>query len=198
LPALPIISGTFRCAISQSIGSSRIANVVHVQAPGTPTAAAVAAEVAFAWGKTGGFSVLQSTQLAYLNVHCTPLDGSSPSVDHDFSLANHVGGTQAASSVPVNVALVVSLLTNTRGRSKRGRMYIPGIVQTQVDIPAAKWSSGTLTAAVTEWNVWQAQLLAGASLLKQVVASYKLATAFPITSVVAKADFGTQRDRAKV
>jgi hypothetical protein len=46
--------------------------------------------------------------------------------------------------------------------------------------------------------VWQAQLLAGASLLKQVVASYKLATAFPITSVVAKADFGTQRDRAKV
>jgi hypothetical protein len=195
---LPIIVGVYRCAIEQAIGASSIANVVHVQAPGTPTAAAVAQEVAFAWGKTGGLSVLQSSQLQYLNVHCTPLDGSSPSADHDFSLANHVGGTQAAASVPVNVCLILSLLTNTRGRSKRGRMYLPGVVQTQVDAPASRWSSGTLTAAVTEWNVWQAQLLAGASLLKQVVASYKLATAFPITTVVARQDFGTQRDRAKV
>jgi hypothetical protein len=195
---LPIIAGIYRVAINQTIGDQPIANVLHVRAGGSPTAAQVGAAVALAWGKTGAFSAIQSTQLLYNTWHCTPLDGSSVGADGNFSLANKQAGANVSAPVPVNSCLVLTLETGFRGRSYRGRMYLAGVASSQVDSPAAHWAPGTLTAAVTEYGVFSAQLAAGSPSLTQVVASYMHATALDVTSVVARRDFGTQRKRTRV
>jgi len=179
------------------LGDQPIANVIHVLASGTPSAASVGAAVALAWGKTSGFSALQSTQLLYKTWHCTPLDGSSLSADGDFSLANKQAGANVSASVPTNCAAVLSLQTGLRGKSNRGRMYLAGIASSQVDTPAAHWAPGTLTALVTEYGVFSTQLAAGTPSLVHVVASYKVGSALAVTNVVARRDFGTQRGRSR-
>jgi len=194
---LPVISGIYRCTVNQLLGDEPIANVLHFSATGSPTAAAVGAAFALGWGKTGGISVLQSNQLLYKTWHCTPLDGSSIGADGDFSLANKQAGASATASVPVNVALVLSLQTGLRGRSNRGRIYFAGVNTAQVDVPAAHWAPGTLTAAVTEWGVMVSQWASGTPALAPVVASYKLATANLVSGVAARRDFGTQRKRTR-
>lgn len=50
------------------------------------------------------------------------------------------GGT-AAMSLPNNVAYCLTKRTGVRGRSFRGRMYLPGIPSTQVDAPSRLASS---------------------------------------------------------
>jgi hypothetical protein len=195
---LPVIAGIYRVSVNQLIGDEPIANVLHFSATGSPTAAAVGAAFALGWGKTGGISALQSTQLLYKTWHVTPLDGSSIGADGDFSLANKQAGANVSAPVPVNSCLVLTLNTGLRGRSQRGRIYFAGIASSQVDSPAAHWAPGTLTAAVTEWGVMVSHWASGTPALAPVVASYRLATANLVSGVVARRDFGTQRKRTRV
>jgi len=195
---LPVIADVYRCAVEQHIGDQLVVNVIHVQTTADVSSLQVAEDVAGAWGITNGFSLSQSEQLVYDNVHVTKLDGVSLSADHDFADADHQTGAQVAAPVPSNVALVLSLQTGARGRSHRGRIYLAGEVETEVESPAARWDPGLAASVDTQWGNFVTALAAGLGLEFPVVASYKLAEAFPITRVVARTAFGTQRLRARV
>jgi len=68
---------------------------------------------------------------------------SAPVVtDTDFTPHN---GTSESEPVPDNVAMVVSFSTNKRGRSYRGRNFVPGLGGDALANPS-QWTSGTVTA----------------------------------------------------
>jgi hypothetical protein len=196
--ALPVIADVYRCAIESHLGDQHMANVIHVEEQTTTSATNIAQLVSEAWGADGGFTQFQTSDYELDNVHVTKLDGSSLSIDHDFSTADHTSGTQSGASVPSNVALVVALGTGARGRSHRGRIYVPAVHVSFVSSPAAHWSSTFIANIVDRMDAIRGVLQGSTANADIVVASYKLAEAFPITSVVARRDFGTQRGRARV
>lgn len=73
-------------------------------------------------------------------------DGPSATV----TVENDPGGPLGADALPGNVALCVSFRTAFRGRSRRGRNYISGFVETQVS--ANGISSGVVNAIVAGYQ----------------------------------------------
>lgn len=72
--------------------------------------------------------------------------GTAASTLHGVSPA--VAGTNTAQSLPPQDALVISWRTALKGRSFRGRTYVPGL--TEVNQDAGIWGSAT-TAAYDTW-----------------------------------------------
>lgn len=60
--------------------------------------------------------------------------------------SDHAGGGAASGDpAPLNSAVVITLRTNTRGRTGRGRMYVAGFAD--AELSGFTWSSNALTAA---------------------------------------------------
>jgi hypothetical protein len=123
------------------------------------------------------------------DISVTPLDGSSATVKVSMVPYDSAGSTSGAWS-PASAA-VVSIQTAKRGRSYRGRLYIPfigeaaisdgSLVSGQADDVLAGFTSfkAALTTAGVEW----------------VVASYKHSTAELVTGFYVMSQLGTQRRR---
>lgn len=112
------------------------------------------------WVSTHLFSAV-SDQLSFTGVTSTDqTTESSPSIYKAFTPA--ISGNQANEATPGNVAAVVSFLTDLRGRSYRGRNYVPGIDS------AAFTSPGNLGAA------FAAVLLAAYTALSDVTTATNL------------------------
>lgn len=120
-------------------------------------------------------------------IRYTPLDGVSATT----VIGHPLTGTSVSDPLPSNVALVATLYTGFRGRSRRGRIYttpwaedantggaLTAAYQTQVQNQFTNWL-GTFTSTGTE----------------PVVASYKLAQAFDVVSIVVNGVWDTQRRR---
>lgn len=190
MAALPIIADTYRCALNWiNTQSTDVAtNVIHIQKSGT-NAAAVWAQLDAA--AAGGLWIPVSQTGFVDNVHVTPLDGSSvtfPVFTGRPTKWRGAGGT--GDYFPAGAA-VVKFLTATRGRSYRGRAYLPWVTETEQ-------SNGSITPAdVTSWTAaWVTWLTAmTTSGFVPVVASYKLATADPIIAVTGEPRLATQRRR---
>jgi hypothetical protein len=107
-------------------------------------------------------------------------------ISHPFT------GTAGGLALPPQVCLVVSLRTNLRGRSYRGRVYQgPWTASNNVapGVPAA-------AAVLDVQEQWQAHLaaLAGSG-VSLVVASYLHATATDVAAVSVDSRWDTQRRR---
>jgi len=196
--ALPVISNVFRCAWEQLLGDQPMVNVFHIQAQSVVSTTTLADGVVKSIGHADTFPSLQSIDVGYSNLHVTKLDGLSLSVDFGFGGAAHSAGTVNDNAVPSPVCLVLSHGTGARGRSHRGRTYLGGVAQTNLEAPAAHWASSLLTEAETVWSNFQSVLSSQTGTLSCVLASYKLAEAFPITTTVARRDFGSQRNRSHI
>lgn len=185
---LPVITNCYRVSLDwKSSVSSQIAeNVIHVVAAGSDApSVATAVDAAFAANQ---FTCAASTA-SISTLHVTPLDGSSSTVVHNVTNA-HAAGEVTGDWVP-NVAAVVSLQTAKRGRSYRGRVYIPFVGEGAVTDGAL--TSANPPALVTAWDAFRAALVADTMHL--VVASYKHSTAENVTSEYVLAACGTQRRR---
>lgn len=187
MPALPVIGDTYRCALrwGHSTGQNAV-NVIHITKAASSAAAVATAldtnATANMWGSvTGGASVNQ--------LSITPLDGSSATYLLTVSGAKWTGAGGAGDFSPAS-AEVLSLRSTFRGRSKRGRIYLPFIGESS--ITNGSISSGLATTQ-TAWNTWLAALIASGFF--PCIASYKLASQVPVSSILVETLLGTQRRR---
>lgn len=117
------------------------------------------------------------------------LDGSSATV-HQVDGSPQGGGTVSAQPIP-NTGPVVSLKTGLRGRSHRGRVYLPGVAE-------SVFSGGLISQGDADdiGDGWFAFIGACASDdVTLVVASYALATATAVETLSVDARCATQRRR---
>jgi hypothetical protein len=116
-----------------------------------------------------------------------------------------VAGTPVAGNVgnqplPPNVAMVVTLETGGRGRSARGRVYIPGLDEASWD--GDEFSPTAAPNMTEEWDdlqtllgVAQFRVIVSSSIENGVARPTRLAQ--PVTSFVAKNKPGSQRRRVR-
>lgn len=108
-------------------------------------------------------------------------------------------GTNAGGQVQSQVAMVVTLQTAKRGRSYRGRNFVPGLA-TAALLNSKEWNP----AAQTQWDNYYSDLIASIQaagwtpvVLSRIQAKAELALGIttPIVSVRANAKLGTIRGR---
>jgi hypothetical protein len=185
---LPVIADTFRTVWHWTDGGQHAVNVVHVRCP-TGDALDVA----------GGIDgSLQTSQFALLNssatfgtIEVTPLDGTSPTLLHNMTSIHKTGGG-GGQPVP-QVACLVKLVTGLRGRSHRGRIFLPFASESEMD--SGSFDATDAGVMQTAWGNFETALAALPKPIELVVASYKLAEAFSVTAVSVELETATQRRR---
>jgi hypothetical protein len=188
---LPVIPNVFRCAFNWVHSTGQKAeNVMHVQ------------DLAGGHTAHDAFLALDGTIPATVFGNCssgasvttitvTPLDGSTASSTFTTT-SPHWAGNTGGDMIPA-AAQVVKLPTTLRGRSHRGRVFLPFIAETAQANGAADASvTATMT---TQWNAWETALVAHSPSWSFVVASYKLATANAVGTILVEGELGTQRRR---
>lgn len=181
----PVIEDVYRCALKWSDGSGHTAvNVIHVKQAGVDSATIFAdldANVTVTmWGYvTDDFHVTE--------VAITPLDGVSATTVFPTGSTSKWRGSATSDFIPASCSLV-HLGTDLRGRSHRGRIYLPYLAEGQQ-------AKGVLApAGLATWQAaWDTFRLGLTALL--VVASYKLAVATEVTQTYCEPVAATQRRR---
>jgi len=189
VPPLPVIDDVFRVAVHwRHGGTGQIAvNVMHFRSDtGTSTSLAAALQASVAGNQFDGVSSGAVSD----DVAITPLDGLA-ATSH-FVLPAWVGQGTGGDYSPASSA-VLAFQTAKRGRSFRGRIYLPFLPETQMSDGAL--TGGVGPAIVGAWTAFNASMLATGDAWVHVVASYKHASAEPILGYTVMGSFGTQRRR---
>jgi len=123
-----------------------------------------------------------------LDVTYTPLDGSSAST----VLALAATGSGTTDLLPGETCPIITLRTAIRGRSYRGRVYLPA----QHDTSQTS-SGGVATGVIVAYNLQLAGFLAALTGInwQWVVASYLLSQATPVTAALLRNYYAAQRRR---
>lgn len=121
----------------------------------------------------------------------TPLDGNGSSVVYGTSGGTKWAGASASGSVIPQVAALVSHRTGVRGRSFRGRTYLPFVVESLSEV--GKLDATTKTSMQTAWTAFVAAMAADTAPL--CIASYKLASQALVTTSTVESNLATQRLR---
>lgn len=196
---LPVIPNTYRVAFNWLAGVAMTAtNVMHFRAAaGFPDPAAISEVLddcvtANMWNSVAGSAQVQE-------IVVTPLDGTSGSVTFAKNTLPAYGGGAGGDPVPA-VAAIAKLTTGVRGRSNRGRVYIPFISEGQM--VNGQITGGGDVFMSTAWNTFNVALGADADTPTDfVVASYDRAHhgagahATTIIDVVVELALATQRRR---
>lgn len=190
MPPLPIIGATTRVALNYIESSGLTAtNVIHIAGADTPSdladviIAAVPSTGSAMWGPMSSSARLSSLDLL-------PLDGATATYHRDLDTNAKWYGQGGGAPIPAACALV-KLDTGVRGRSNRGRIYIPFVGE-------SVFSSGLLDATAREdcengWEAFRTALIGDANAL--VVASYRNRDAHPVTALSCLVKCATQRRR---
>lgn len=189
---LPVIANVMRVAFtwSDTVGGRTAENVMHFRA-GTVTAAELATYLdgivsAGMWNQT-------VTTVGVTQLDITPLDGTSAT--YTFATgrpAKWSGAISAGDIIPAGAA-IVKLQTAKRGRSYRGRVYLPFVAEGAND--SGTLHSTDVDALQSAWSAFLTTTESGD--VAWVVASYVHATAEDIIAVTAEAELGTQRRRQR-
>jgi hypothetical protein len=188
---LPTITDTFRCVLNWTgqSWSTNAVNVIHIRMPSADSGdvfTMLDGDVTSAmWGHT-------ENNIGVESVDITPLDGSSASENFPTGLPSKWKGAQTGGFDPVpQVAAIIKLGTALRGRSYRGRIYLPWPVENQ--ILAGQLNSVTVGTMNSAWSTFLGAVIA--DLAELVVASYKNSTAEAVTSAECETFLGTVRRR---
>lgn len=136
------------------------------------------------WFQTTSDSVIHSVDI-------TPLDGVG--MTESFATTGTLGwvGNAVSGDVAPQVAVICKFLTNKRGRSYRGRMFMPWAAENVIS--NGKLVPASLTAGQTAISSWWGALTTAGAILQ--VASYTHGTSEPVTAVQVESLLGTQRKR---
>jgi hypothetical protein len=183
---LPVITNVYRVAmVWTGPGGQRATNVIHIR-KASSNASAVATAVDANVTANMWQQVVNSASVTRLDV--TPLDGSGATASLAVSGAKWTGTAGAVDAIPA-FAEVVTLRTSLRGRSYRGRVYIPFIGE-------SAQANGSMTGTAAAQTAWTNFIVAMAAAAQSVVvASYLHATAQDVTSAIIQTIGGTQRRR---
>lgn len=192
MPALPVIANVYRVALNWTAGSGQDAvNVIHIldnTAAATDTtirAALDAAADTLMWT-----AVVPSA--AVTDIAITPLDGVHGTTHLAPGTPAKWTGQNGTIYAPAAAAMI-KLSTGLRGRSKRGRVFLP-FIDTTANVDGLL-NATDAAAMTTAWADFRDDLAAGAPSLSMVVASYKLSTAAVVTEITCEFPLGTQRRR---
>jgi hypothetical protein len=188
MPALPVIAGIFRVAfLYQSSGGQHAVNVMHFSSA-TGDAADVWSAIETNWDRDLIRAVEESVTIIRLDI--TPLDGATAT--QSFSTGSGAIWTgEACPELLPAVAAMVKLTTGLRGRSKRGRVFLPFVGES---VAAAGFlATGTQGLMQAKWSTFITDM--GISGVPLHVASYKNATSERVISANVEQAFGTQRRR---
>ncbi len=196
---LPVIANTFRCALRWSFAGSgqNAVNVIHIRssAPGmTPAQAFTALDSSVAIAMWD--SVVNVASVSEVDI--TPLDGATATASFSTGSPAKWSGS-AGGDAEIAGAALVKLSTPTRGRSFRGRVFLPFTSE-------AATANGFLVAGLpgtmtTAWEGFRTALEALTSPWAIVVASYDRAhagagaTATTVSSTLVEGALATQRRR---
>jgi hypothetical protein len=192
MPALPVIPNVFRVALNWTGAGGQIAvNVIHVL---DNTAAATTDDIEDALDTAAGGSLWAPVvpSASVTDIAVTPLDGVHATDHFAPGTPSHWVGQNGTDFVP-QVAVILKLSTGLRGRSHRGRVFLPFIEEG--GIQNGLLDSTTAANMTTSWSSFKTSLPTGTPSLEWVVASYKLGTAPVVTNVVCETVLATQRRR---
>ena len=196
---LPVITNTVRVAVRGTMPSGqRWINVWHIRKPAGPILAADITAIdglfpRFYLGAAIGAGQFVFTQcnpaVTMEDLTYTPLDGSSAS-----TVIAHLatGAAAGVDTLPSEVTAVMTLRTLLRGRSHRGRIYLPTFVET-INTALGTILVGTAAALITQLIGVQANLVAAG--YEIVVASYLLASATSVSTFTMDSRWDVQRGR---
>lgn len=199
MPFIPV-ADTIQAELIYSWDGQVVQNVLHYKANtgGTQTEQGELGLALVTWFDT----VLQPLVVSTLTLNTVRMTDLSSEVapGSEFAVGLPLSGTLAGGlSLPNNCAIVMSKRTAFRGRSFRGRIYHPGLAESQVTnnalVPA------TLTSLLTAYN--DLVFLAGATYTytMQVVSRYSLGEpritglATEVTSITSDGVIDSQRRR---
>lgn len=197
MPALPVIPNVFKCTFEYSSGEATFVNVFSVIGEGS-TPSSLAAGLMTSFLTFGGHSRIQSllsSSVSLDRVTVLALDGSSTVEVVDFPPATF--GLGAVSPAPANAALIITLLTGARGRSRRGRMFLGGIPRTSIGGDGARWGASIVADAVLWFQEWLDQLATIDTGVALGVLSIKNGDFHVLTSFVPRTYFGSIRARTE-
>jgi hypothetical protein len=191
--ALPVILNTFRCALNWTHSSGQSAtNVIHITDP-TGLFDATAVEEAIEDAAGTGMWAAVSSGAVVTDIAITPLDGVSATQHFTPSDEATFTGGSSGDFVPA-VSVLVKLSTSLRGRSHRGRVFLPFI--TEGNISNGALSSTPQATMQTGWESFKSNLDSDPDgPFHLVVASYKLATTHVLSSINVEGMTATQRRR---
>lgn len=182
---LPVISNAFRVSINYLLAGEQVAtNVINIfsltQTQDQVGAIVVATMNANMFAPTSSSIVIDS-------IDVLPYDGVSPT--KNFPVVGLTGGATGP-GVPA-VSLVASFRTPFRGRSRRGRAFLPWVAEGVQDEGIVEVA--TADDALAGWTQFQVDLLP--ALISQAVVSIKLAQIFVIESTIVNRKLDTIRLR---
>lgn len=185
---LPVIADTFRVALHwiHPEGGHAV-SVIHMRAPSmtaddvwTAFDAHVAKEM---WNAVSNLATIDVVRI-------TPLDGTSVTLEHHPPAAAKYTGNSTGEAIP-QMAAIIKFLTALRGRSHRGRIFLPFVAESGQN--TGTLDDGQVAAMQSGWVTFRAAMaLEGITL---VVASYKLVSATDVDISIAEQFTGTQRRR---
>lgn len=185
---LPVIAGTFRIALLWGTNSRPDAvNVIHMRAStATPSTLFGALNATVAPGMWNWVS----DQLKISRVVITKLDGATSSVEVATDLSAKWSGQGSGEPIP-QVAGLVKITTGIRGRSARGRVFLPFVAEN-------RQNNGTMLTGdvvTTAWEAFRTGFDTGDDGLG--VVSEKLGVFYKAESCAAEARSATQRRRQR-
>lgn len=188
-----VVPDTYMCRLrykaSGLIGAGM--NVFGIQTDGTVLTSAIASRI-------GGYiQTAWNTNAVHVSQNWGPNDvtiidlASISNPEFNESLTGAGGG--AGDELPRQCCVLTTFYTNLRGKSFRGRQYMPGIIEGQQN-------NGQITGALqTDWSgFWaaiQSSLQADTVPLDLAVISRKRSESNPVTSIIVHTKVRTQRRR---
>jgi hypothetical protein len=188
-----VIPQTMQIAIEMTCSGQPVWNVLHFKDTGTfGVPSVVLANVKTAWEKAAGPLKIKSSSVTMVGYHYTDLRSTTGAVA--FLGSTTAGGVAGGLSTMASTALI-KLSTGTRSRSQQGRLYHGPLLETQINTDGRTLDSTHATALATAYNGFISDLNVGT--FYWAIASRKLLTSTPITSVGVASVIATQRRRLR-
>ena len=130
MPFIPVPNGV-QCNVRMRLHEQQIENVLWFKAA-VPIDTTVLQSIAVAVGNKYSATILPllSTNLTMVEVFCVDMESDSGGV-YSNAPATPPGGGVTGEALPNNCALCLTLVTGLRGRSYRGRVYVPALPESE-------------------------------------------------------------------
>ena len=192
------IPNTFKCTVDGVMGGHNIANTMHVlNSSSTNSPTEIAADIQGAWEAIIGITTgMISYRYVAHHITVVPMSGLIAPVDIVPSGWPKAGGLTGVEPVPAQCALILTVKSIYPGRRNRGRMFIAGVDESNLDVGGTQWKSASMPG-LQIIGTTILDLLNGVVGNKSqlIVASRTYDAANNATSCTARQYLGTQRRR---
>lgn len=158
-PYIPVIN-VAKAELQFLADGQKVENVFHFRNPVAWEASSLAflANELKNWD-TSHYSGARHADCILTGIKCTDLSSSSGAVVEVPIVPAHPGTIVAGQMLPNNVSLVIKWVTSQRGRSFRGRTYIPGLGSTMVLLSSPTAAMVTIAVGVASalWSMASVQ-----------------------------------------